>query len=146
MKSILVVLVACATAGSVLGQAYSVTRHRERIQQATGNAQPATPAQAPQARAVPAATAAQPVDAKKAAAQQTKKDQQQFEFYKRRAEEGSDHAQYELGMRYLAGKGVAPNELLAREWIEKSAKTGYAPAVKKLAELPAGPPATGASK
>ncbi len=76
-----------------------------------------------------------PVDPAKAAAEKARNEEKQFEFFKRRAEEGSDHAQYELGLRYLTGKGVAPDEKQAREWLSKAAKNGNSQAAKKLTEL-----------
>jgi TPR repeat protein len=82
-----------------------------------------------------AATPARPVDPAKAAAEKAKNEEKQFEYFRKRAEEGSDHAQYELGVRYLAGKGVAPDEKLGREWLGKAAKNGNTQATKKLAEL-----------
>jgi TPR repeat protein len=79
--------------------------------------------------------ATRPVDPVKAAAEKAKNDEKQFDYFKRRAEEGSDHAQYELGIRYLAGRGTAPDEKLGREWLAKAAKNGNSQAAKKLAEL-----------
>ena len=76
-----------------------------------------------------------PEEAKKAAIQRNKNDVKQFEFYKRRAEEGSDDAQYQLAMRYLTARGTDKNEKLAREWFEKAATKGHAEAKKKLSEL-----------
>jgi TPR repeat protein len=83
-----------------------------------------------------------PAEQAKAQIQKNKNDVKQFEYYKRRAEEGSDHAQYELGQRYLAGKGTDVDEKLGREWLAKAAKQGYAPAAKKLAELGPAPAST----
>ena len=60
---------------------------------------------------------------------------QVLNVYKRRADEGSDDAQYQLGVRYLTGKGTAKNEKLGREWLGKAAKQGHSQASKKLAEL-----------
>jgi hypothetical protein len=57
------------------------------------------------------------------------------EFQKKRASEGSQSAQYELGVRYLKGDGVEKDEAAGRKWLESSAKTGYSPAIKKLQEL-----------
>ena len=109
--------------------------------------QPAQPAR-PAPQAVPSQPAAPrqltPQEEAKAQIQKDKNDVKQFEFYKRRAEEGSDDAQYQLGTRYLTGKGTAPDEKLGREWLAKAAKQGHAQAAKKLAELgpePASAPA-----
>lgn len=100
-------------------------------------AQPARPAPAYAAPAQPAAAARAltPAEAARAKAQKNKNDVKQFEFYKRRAEEGSDHAQYELGLRYLAGKGTDRDDALGREWLAKAAKQGHSQAAKKLVEL-----------
>jgi hypothetical protein len=114
--------------------------------------QPAQPAR-PAPQAVPTQPAAParpptPQEEAKAQIQKDKNDVKQFEFYKRRAEEGSDDAQYQLGVRYLAGKGTDKNEKLGREWLAKAAKQGHAQASKKLAELgpePASAPAAHAS-
>ncbi len=107
---------------------------------------PARPVPPQQYAPQPAAAApARPLTEKEIAkvkADKSKNEVKQFEFYKRRAEEGSDHAQYELGMRYLTGKGTDPSEKLGREWIAKSAKQGYSQATKKLAELGPEPPET----
>lgn len=62
-------------------------------------------------------------------------DRKVLEFHKRRAVEGSPHAQYSLGIRYLEGNGVEKNETTAREWLKKSAQNGSEQAKKKLAEL-----------
>lgn len=82
-----------------------------------------------------AARPAPPVDSAKAAAEKAKNDEKQFDYFKRRAEEGSDHAQYEVGVRYLTGRGVNADEKLGREWLAKAAKNGNSSASKKLAEL-----------
>jgi len=57
------------------------------------------------------------------------------EFQKKRAEEGSESAQYELGMRYLKGEGVEKDEATGRKWLEQSAKNGFSPAATKLEDL-----------
>lgn len=102
--------------------------------------QPAQPARPAPGYAAPAQQATPPreltpAEAAKAQVQKDKNDVKQFEFYKRRAEEGSDHAQYELGVRYLSGKGVDQNQKLGREWLEKAAKQGHKEATTKLAQL-----------
>lgn len=58
------------------------------------------------------------------------------EFQKKRAAEGSAVFQYDLGIRYLNGQGVEKDEVLAREWLAKSAAQGHLPAQRKLRELP----------
>ena len=134
MKTLLLVTVALAAAVPSFAQ-YSATKLTRKVvpQQP---AQPARPA--PQFSAPPAAAAPReltPAEAAKAQIKQDKNDVKQFEFYKRRAEEGSDDAQYQLGVRYLAGKGTPKDEKLGREWLGKAAKQGHALATKQLAEL-----------
>jgi TPR repeat protein len=59
------------------------------------------------------------------------------EFQKARAEAGSETAQYDLGVRYMKGDGVKRDFVLARTWLEASAKQGNSGAAKKLEELKA---------
>lgn len=59
------------------------------------------------------------------------------EALRKRAEAGSASAQYELGVRYLTGKGVTTNLVEARKWFEAAARQGDYWAKKKLAELEA---------
>jgi TPR repeat protein len=56
-------------------------------------------------------------------------------FQKQRAEEGFPSAQYELGMRFLNGEGVAKDTQAARKWLSRSAEGGNAQARRKLDEL-----------
>ena len=112
--------------------------------------QPVQPARPAPVYAAPAQQPAPPreltpAEAAKAQVKKDKNDVKQFEFYKRRAEEGSDHAQFELGMRYLNGKGTDKDEALGRQWMEKAAKQGHKEASQKLATLPAAPAATPAA-
>lgn len=58
-----------------------------------------------------------------------------LEFQVKRAQEGSASAQYDLGIRYLDGKGVERNEDKALEWLKKSAAQDNIPAKQKLKEL-----------
>jgi TPR repeat protein len=153
MRTILLAIVVIATAASSFGQArrytqriaplvrpapptYQQQQQQQQIQPQQPPAQvaPQPPPAYPQYQYVPT-TAARPVDPVKAAAEKAKNEEKQFEFFKRRAEEGSDHAQYELGIRYLTGKGTSPDEKLAKEWLAKAAKQGNTQATKKLAEL-----------
>jgi TPR repeat protein len=161
MKTMLLVAILAATAASSFGQIYGARRYTQRIapqlrpapapvnpnQQAAPQPQPGQP-QNPQQPPPQAAAAypqyanqyangssSRPIDPAKAAAEKAKNEEKQFEYFKKRAEEGSDHAQYELGMRYIAGKGVAPDEKLGREWLAKAAKNGNSQAGKKLTEL-----------
>lgn len=56
-------------------------------------------------------------------------------FQKQRAQEGSESAQYELGIRYLAGEGVEKDPKAARYWLNLAAKAGNPQAKLKLKEL-----------
>jgi hypothetical protein len=58
-------------------------------------------------------------------------------FQKRQAESGSAYAQYEMGLRYLEGRGVDQDPVTGRDWLEKSAKNGNADAAHKLQMLDA---------
>lgn len=55
-----------------------------------------------------------------------------MEWIMDRAEEGSLSAQYELGIRYLTGRGVVKNEDLGRGWLQKAAKLGDMDAYEKF--------------
>jgi TPR repeat protein len=153
MRTILLAVVTIATAASSFGQysartltrriapqvrpappTYQQQQQQTQPQQPSAQTAPQPPPAYPQYQYVPTTTA-RPVDPAKAAAEKAKNEEKQFEFFKRRAEEGSDHAQYELGMRYLNGKGTSPDEKLAKEWLAKAAKLGNTQASKKLAEL-----------
>jgi len=97
-------------------------------------ARPATPVQ-PVAPAAPTSVPAPPppADVEKAKQETLKKT---IEFQKKRAEEGSAAAQYELGLRYLKGDGLPKDAALGRHWIERSATNGYSLAIQKLEDLP----------
>jgi len=148
MKPVVLAAVALVLVSPSFAQysAHSLTRKIVPQQQ-----QPAQPAR-PAPQAVPAQQAPPrqltPQEEAKAQIQKDKNDVKQFDFYKRRAEEGSDDAQYQLGLRYLSGKGTDKNEKQGREWLAKAAKQGHAQATKKLAELgpePASAPAAAAA-
>jgi hypothetical protein len=85
-----------------------------------------------------------PVDPEKARAAKDEAQRKTVEFQKKRAAEGSESAQYELGMRYLKGDGVEKDEATGRKWLTESAKNGYTAASKKLEDLdhPAAAPET----
>lgn len=57
------------------------------------------------------------------------------EFQKKRAENGSTTAQYDLGMRYLKGDGVAFDEEKGVKWLREASKNGSNTAAKKLKEI-----------
>ena len=49
-------------------------------------------------------------------------------WYTKAAEQGHSAAQFDLGMLYYTGSGVAVDDTQALDWITKSAKGGYLPA------------------
>lgn len=134
MKTLVLVTLAMTVAIPSFAQ-YSATRLTRKVvpQQPAQPARPAPQYAAPQPAAPPRELT--PEEAAKAQLKQNKNDVKQFEFYKRRAGEGSDDAQYQLGLRYLTGKGTKKDEKLGREWLGKAAKQGHAQASKKLEEL-----------
>jgi TPR repeat protein len=93
---------------------------------------PARPGAAPAQPVAPA-----PIDPEKERAKQADALKKTIEFQKKRAEDGSASAQYELANRYFFGEGVERDAATGRKWLEKSAAQDYAPAKKKLAELDA---------
>lgn len=54
------------------------------------------------------------------------------DFLKRRADQGSASAQYDLALRYLEGRGVEENREQAATLLDAAAKQGHADAVRKL--------------
>ncbi len=109
---------------------------RKIVPQQPDQQQPNRPAQP--GPAYPAVRAAAPVapESDKVRANREEAARKAVEFQKKRAEEGSPQAQYDLGVRYLKGDGVPKNEVLGREWLQKSAKNGSPHAQRKLDELP----------
>jgi len=67
------------------------------------------------------------------------------EHQKKQAEEGSESAQYELGVRYLKGDGVEKDEAMGRKWLALSSKNGYGAATRRLEELDKAASATSSS-
>lgn len=49
----------------------------------------------------------------------------QFEFYKKRAEEGDAEAQYQVYNAYYEGVGTEKNQVLADQWLTKAADNGH---------------------
>lgn len=137
MKTLVLAATALVVGLPAYAQYSAKSLTRKIVPQPQQPAQPARPAPGYAAPAQPASPPREltPAEAAKAQVQKDKNDVKQFEFYKRRAEEGSDHAQYELGVRYLNGKGVDKDEKLAREWLGKAAKQGNKEAAAKLAQL-----------
>lgn len=134
MKSLVLVTLAVAAAVPSFAQYSARTLTSKIVPQPQQPAPVARPQYAPPVQAAPP-RALTPAEAAKAKLQNDKNAVKQFDFYKRRADEGSDHAQYELGLRYLEGKGTKADEKLGREWLAKAAKQGHTQATKKLAEL-----------
>ncbi len=98
--------------------------------------QPVQPAPAaPTSQVARPAVAAQP-ESERVRANRDEAARKAVEFQKKRAEEGSPQAQYDLGVRYLKGNGVEKNDALGREWLQKSAENGSIHAQRKLDELP----------
>jgi TPR repeat protein len=136
MKAALLLTLALATSSTFAQYSARTLTSKVVPQPQPAPARPVAPLLYAPAPTVAAPQRAQtPAELAKVKADKSKNEVKQFEFFKRRAEEGSDHAQYELAMRYLNGKGTDPSEKLAREWLAKSAKQGYSQATKKLAEL-----------
>ncbi len=81
-------------------------------------------------------------DLANAAAEKAAADERLLDFQIKRAGAGSPTAQYELGLRYLTGKGVEKNLLEGRKWLEASAKQDNVWAQRKLKELDEQPEAT----
>ncbi len=61
--------------------------------------------------------------------------EQEFNRFMKRAEAGDATAQYETGMMYLAGKGIAPDTDLAVSWLGKAAGQGNLKAATRLGML-----------
>lgn len=77
------------------------------------------------------------------------KERKVFAFHKKRAEGGSVSSQYEVGSRYVAGKGVEQSRTEAIKWLEKSLKQGNRKAATKLDQakrMPPDPPAKASAK
>ncbi|MBI2929249.1 MAG: sel1 repeat family protein [Verrucomicrobia bacterium] len=76
-----------------------------------------------------------PVDPAKAAAAKEEQVRKTVEFQKKRAEQGSPLAQYDLGLRYLKGDGVTQSLDLAKHWFARAATNGNSMAARRLEEL-----------
>lgn len=70
-------------------------------------------------------------------AQEAKKltPEQEFQGLLKRAESGDAGAQFEVGRTIFHGRGVAKNEVEAKEWWEKAAGQGYAAAERNLGKV-----------
>lgn len=98
-------------------------------------AAPAAPAQAARPAATVGAAQTAPVDPAKVKAGKEEAERKRLEWQMKRANDGVAYAQYDLALRYLTGNLVEKNLETARKWLEKAAKSSYAPATKKLAEV-----------
>lgn len=56
-------------------------------------------------------------------------------YYFDRAEKGDAYGEYNLGIMYLNGQTVLKNDVLGKEWIQKSAEQGYPKAINLLKKL-----------
>lgn len=72
---------------------------------------------------------------KKQAAQKAEALKRTIEFQKKRAEQGSAVAQFDLGKRYLTGDGLEKNLQEARKWFEAAAKQGHTGAAARIEEV-----------
>ncbi|MGZ8900600.1 MAG: tetratricopeptide repeat protein [Limisphaerales bacterium] len=143
MKTLVLVTLAMTFGIPSFAQYSATSLTRKVVPQQPAPARPAQPQYAAPPRPAAPPRELTPEETSKVQVKQDKNEVKQFEFYKRRADEGSDDAQYQLGVRYLTGKGIAKDEKLGREWLGKAAKQGHSQASKKLAEL--GPETVGAA-
>jgi TPR repeat protein len=65
----------------------------------------------------------------------TQNHQEALKWFRKGAEQGFALAQYNLGVMYHNGQGVAQNHEEAVKWYRKAAEQGYADAQKALKEL-----------
>lgn len=91
---------------------------------------------ADKAAAAPNTAIAQPVRSTSPAKQTPEETERKvLEFQMQQAEKGSGYAQYQMGLRYLQGRGVVLDAAKGREWLEKAAQNGNADAERKLKAL-----------
>lgn len=78
-----------------------------------------------------------PAPAAKAKSDAEKAEEQQrvIIFQKERAVAGKAWAQYDLGLRYLKGDGVAQDQDAARKWLAAAASQGHEDARQRLRRL-----------
>lgn len=88
-------------------------------------------------RPPPVAPLAAPEDPAKAAIRKAAVLKNTVEWQKKRAEQGSSSAQFDLGLRYLTGDGVEQNLAQAKRWLQAAATNGNRQAIKKLEEIQA---------
>lgn len=121
------------SAPAAFAQATSVKRITRKVApppsvSATSSVSKATAPQQPQTSAVWYAT----VPRQKTRAETEEARKKAIEFQKKRAEEGSATAQYDLGMRYLNGDGVERSAEMAKKWIDLAAKQDHTQAKQQL--------------
>jgi hypothetical protein len=71
----------------------------------------------------------------KSEAQQAEELQRVIAFQKEQAAVGKASSQYDLGLRYLKGDGVAQDPEAARKWLAAAAGQGHEEARQKLRQL-----------
>lgn len=125
---------------AILLGAFCISAAAQSARQLTRRIEPLLPPRpqtgAPGAAAPGAATPTAPNRTpEQIAAQKAESEKKAFEFHLKRANEGSERAQYDVGMRYLTGTGVAKDEKTGLEWLTKASTNGSTEAQKKLVEL-----------
>ena len=125
-------------------QYYGARRYVRPIAPQTQPAAPQTPppaAVAPTPPPLPGSTPSAAPPAVSPQAQEKNKAEKEaalkrtIDFQKKRAEDGSATAQYDLGKRYLTGDGLEKNLPEARKWFEAAAKQGHEAAAARLEEV-----------
>ena len=115
-------------------QYFGARRYTQRL--APQTTQPAPPPAAPAKIApAPGSTNAAPANVEKSKEQKDAVLKRTIDFQKKRAEEGSASAQYDLGKRYLNGDGVEKDLAEAKKWFEAAAKQEHVGAAQKLEEI-----------
>lgn len=134
MKALLILLSLSFFTVTSFGQATSA---REIVKKTVPKDQRTPPPSA--AATSPAAPSSQPKTVApvrvKTDADKLEMEKKTVEFLTQRAKGGSASAQYDLGLRYIEGKGVDKSEKEGRKWLEAAAKQGDTKAVKKIEEL-----------
>ncbi|MBI4325273.1 MAG: SEL1-like repeat protein [Chloroflexi bacterium] len=127
------VLISMSTLSVAHAQITSAGSYTRKV--APRPATPAAPAQAARPGAPAGVVQSAPVDPAKVKAGKEAAERKRLEWQIKRANDGVPYAQYDLALRYLTGDYVEKNLETARKWLEKAAKSGHAPATKKLAEV-----------
>jgi len=61
-----------------------------------------------------------------------KNDREALKWFMRSARQSNSQAQYQVGLMYAAGRGVAQNDAEAVRWFRRAATQGYLPAQQAL--------------